>query len=201
MVIGLTGSIGSGKSSVAEIAAELGYSVIDCDRISHDINDDPAFIDGITRVFGPDCIETSEGRKKVNRKAVSEKAFSSKENVKMLESVSYPVILARVMKQISAASSTGLDCIVDAPTLFQSGLNDYCDCTIGVVSEDRIRLNRTIIRGGLSEREIIARMAVQPSNQFYTDNCDYIIENNATKEDLRKSVIQLLSDLKGGAND
>ena len=198
MIIGLTGSIGSGKSAVAEIASGLGFAVVDCDKISHSINDDPEFIKGIIKVFGSDCIVEIEGRQSVDRKAVSEKAFESKENVKLLESVSYPVILARVREQSSASVAMGLPCIIDAPTLFQSGLNDYCDCTIGIVSDDKIRLNRAVIRGGLSEREIIARMAVQPSNDFYKEKCDYIIENNSTLEILKDNVTKLLSKINTG---
>lgn len=198
MIIGLTGSIGSGKSAVAEIASGLGFAVVDCDRISHSINDDPEFVEGIIRIFGSDCIVDIDGKKSVDRKAVSDKAFESKENVRLLESVSYPVILARVKEQASAAVAMGIPCIIDAPTLFQSGLNDYCDCTVGIVSDDKIRLNRAVIRGGLSEREIIARMAVQPSNDFYIEKCDYIIENNSTLEDLKDKVTKLLSKINAG---
>ncbi len=196
MIIGLTGSIGSGKSSVAEIAGRLGYSVIDCDEISHSINDDPEFVDGIVNAFGDDCIDIKDGKKSVNRKKVSDIAFVSKENVKILESISYPVILARVNDRINACQAMGVDCLIDAPTLFQSGLNECCDCTIGVISDDKIRLNRAVLRGGLSEREIIARMAIQPSNEYYKEKCDFIIENNSTLADLQSEVERVLSEAK-----
>ena len=194
MIIGITGSIGSGKSYVSSIFKDNGFYTIDCDKVSHSIDEIDEYVLQIKNTFGDDVI--TDG--KINRKKLAEVAFASKENLKKLEDISHPIILKQIEIETEKALEKGMICVYDAPTLFQSGLDKKCDITIGVLADKEQRIERAIIRGGLSEKEIIARVLMQPDNDYYIKNCTYVVENNGTYEDLVIEVNKLINTIKKG---
>lgn len=193
MVIGITGSIGAGKSSVSNIFRDRGFYVIDCDEVSHKIDDLKIYKNKLKKSFGSEVFTND----KVDRKKLANLAFSSKENVKKLENISYPVILNEINKQKNKAIKMNMVCVYDAPTLFESGLNKDCNITIGVISKKDLRIERALKRGTLSKEDILNRIAIQPNDKFYIDNCTYIIENNGTFDNLEKEVDKLIKNIRG----
>lgn len=193
MVIGLTGAIGAGKSTVAQYFALAGYNVADCDAVSRGINGDEQYVAAVKKAFGRDAVTLSDGKEYVDRQALARIVFSESGARKKLESISHPMILERVRESINSAAKLGMDTVVDAPLLFESGFDAECDVTVGVVAEEDVRIGRAVLRGGISRESIIARIAVQPKTEFYREKCDIIIENNGSEAELKEKFEQTLA--------
>ena len=91
LIIGLTGAIGAGKSTVSAIFSDMGFSVIDCDAISHGLDVQPEYINAVRKEFGDGVIDISCGTARVSRKELAEIAFSSAEAKKRLEAIAHPI--------------------------------------------------------------------------------------------------------------
>lgn len=202
MVIGLTGAIGSGKSTVSRLFSEAGFAIVDCDAISRGLDKSRKYINAVREAFGDGVIDMTGGEAKIDRKALAEIVFSSPEAKKKLEDIAHPMILDTVYRTVAAAREQKKDVVIDAPLLFEAGLDKICDVTVGVVTDEKIRFERAMKRGGITEENLSRRIMLQPKNAFYVSKCNYIIENNGTADDLRVAFRKLLSSVgKGGIND
>lgn len=202
MVIGLTGAIGSGKSTVSRLFSEAGFAIVDCDAISRGLDKSRKYINAVREAFGDGVIDMTGGEAKIDRKALAEIVFSSPEAKKKLEGIAHPMILDTVYRTVAAAREQKKDVVIDAPLLFEAGLDKICDVTVGVVADEKIRFERAMKRGGITEENLSRRIMLQPKNAFYVSKCNYIIENNGTADDLRVAFRKLLSSVgKGGIND
>ncbi len=202
MVIGLTGAIGSGKSTVSRLFSEAGFAIVDCDAISRGLDAEPKYIRAVREAFGDGVIDMAGGTARISRKELAELAFASTEAKRKIESIAHPIILGIVYERVDAAKKLKKDIVIDAPLLFESGLDGICDVTVGVVADEKLRFERAMKRGGITEENLRRRMELQPKNEFYTSKCNYIIENNGTADDLRTAFLALLSSVgKGGMND
>ena len=147
-------------------------------------------------------VDMSGGTARIARKELAEIVFSSAEAKKKIESIAHPIILEIVYERVDAAKRLKKDIVIDAPLLFESGLDDICDITVGVVTDEKLRFERAMKRGGITEDNLRRRMELQPKNEFYASRCDYIIENDGTADDLKVAFRRVLSAVgKGGAND
>lgn len=202
MVIGLTGAIGSGKSTVSQLFSEAGFATVDCDAISRGLDAEPEYIDAVRKAFGDGVIDMTSGTARISRKELAEIAFSSLEDKKKIEKIAHPIILGIVYGRVDVAKKLKKDIVIDAPLLFESGLDKICDFTVGVITDERIRFERAMKRGGITEENLRRRIELQPKNEFYVSKCDYIIKNDGTEDDLRDAFGMLLSSVgKGGLND
>jgi dephospho-CoA kinase len=202
VVIGLTGAIGSGKSTVASLFSDAGFAVVDCDAISRGLDAEPKYTAAVRDAFGDGVVDMSGGTARIARKELAEIVFSSAEAKKKIESIAHPIILEIVCERVDAAKRLKKDIVIDAPLLFESGLDDICDITVGVVTDEKLRFERAMKRGGITEDNLRRRMELQPKNEFYASRCDYIIENDGTADDLKVAFRRVLSAVgKGGAND
>lgn len=202
LIIGLTGAIGAGKSTVSAIFSDMGFSVIDCDAISHGLDVQPEYINAVRKEFGDGVIDISCGTARVSRKELAEIAFSSAEAKKRLEAITHPIILGVVYERINAAKAFGRDIVIDAPLLFEAGLDRACDVTVGVTASEEIRRERAIRRGGISAENIERRISLQPKSDYYVSKCDYIINNDGSENELKTKISAFISEMKkGGADD
>lgn len=175
VVIGLTGPTGAGKSTVGAVFEKHGWAVIDCDGLTRD----PA-------VYDADCIaklaaafgeEVAPGGV-LDRKALARRAFAAPETKKQLEDIVFPKILAALEKRMDAAFAAGAKVVVlDAPTLFESGLDARCGRVITVTAPEDVRLGRIIDRDGITEEQARTRLAAQPAEEFYVNRSDYVLAN------------------------
>ena len=171
IIIGLTGPTGSGKSSVSKTAEALGFKVIDCDTVARKATEKGSDgLKALTAAFGEDIL-FNDGT--LNRRLLANKAFSSKEKTQLLNDTIFPFII----KLIKAEIKDG-DYILDAPTLFESGLDSICDRTVGILADSEIRLKRIIERDKLTINDAKVRMNAGKSDEFYLKNADFIIYNN-----------------------
>lgn len=194
LVVGLTGPIGSGKSAVAKLFCERGYAHIDADKIAREVVEkgSPVLIE-LATAFGDDVINP-DGT--LNRRLLSQKAFSKDNGAQLLNSITHPAILKRVEEKIESFKAQGYERILyDAPLLFESKSDKLCEKTVCVIAEKSIRLARVKLRDNISESEIESRMNAQHIDSYYTEKSDFVINNNSTLEKLREETIAVIKAL------
>mgnify|MGYP003293952982 FL=1 len=179
LVIGLTGQTGAGKSTVSKIFAENGFAVINADLISRKVVEKgEKCLDELTEIFSP-CILNDDGT--LNRKVLGGIVFTDKTKLEMLNSIIYPYITSEILNEIRNYSESGYKLILlDAPTLFESHADDFCEIIISVIADEKIREKRIIERDGLTQKQAQDRMNSQHDADFFAANSDFVIENNDT---------------------
>lgn len=192
-LIALTGTTGSGKSVVRGVFEENGYKVIDADILAREIMKNPIVLRVVQTFFGDDVV--SDGR--LDRRLLAQRAFADKDSTRLLGEITHPFITPLFLSEIERLTAEGADKIVfDAPQLFESGLNIICDSIVAVVADEKLRLNRIILRDNLTETEAKARINAQFSDEYFRQHCDYIIENNSTPEKLHSEALRVLEEIK-----
>ncbi len=188
-IIGLTGQSGAGKSTAAGYFLSKGAAVINADLIVKELyQSNSPCVKALAAVFGKDIIDT-DGTP--NRPLLAKRAFSSKENTEMLNSVVHPFVIALLLKKIKTAAKSGSKLIVfDAPQLFESNIDVLCDCIISVVASRQKRIERICKRDLITVLAAEQRINAQYSESFFIENSDYIIENNSDKESLERQIKQ-----------
>ena len=192
-LIGLCGRSGSGKSSFCSVAKECGLTVIDCDAVYKELVSKPTeCLKEIGENFGNEFIKDGY----LNRKELAKVVFSDKEKLKLLNAVTHKHIrieIDRILKTLPDESTA----ILDAPTLFESGIDQLCDHIVSVIATDDFCKSRIIARDGLSEEQALSRLSNQPSNDFLIEHSDTVIYNDATFEaflEASKSVAESLKE-------
>ena len=188
LVVGLTGGIGSGKSSASEVFIELGIDVVDTDQIAHELTQSGgAAIPRIRDMFG-DTYITSEGA--LDRKKMRELVFDDNTQRARLEALLHPLILAETVSRIDQCRSPYV--IVAIPLLFETGDYDHLIQRVLVIDcEENLQIARTIARSKLSVKDVKAIMASQVSRQQRLAKADDIIVNNKDIDHLRIQIAQL----------
>lgn len=179
--IGLTGGSGSGKGYIGMIFESLGFKIIDADFYARQVFDeDKTILPQLTAQFGDDIVKDGV----LNRQLLADRAFSSKENTQKLNAIMHPAIIDLCKKQ-----AQGL-CVLDAPQLFESGADNYCYKTIAVIAQEDTRINRIVMRDGITPNQAKARLDAQMTNDEYAQKCDFVINNNTDNSDGLLSRIQ-----------
>lgn len=186
-IIGLTGPSGSGKTTVSSVAEELGFYVIDCDKVSKTVSNECSVLEKLEKAFGG---VLKDGR--LDRKKLAEKAFSTPENTEKLNKIMLPEIVLRIEEIIS--EQEGRNILLDAPTLFESGLNKRCDAVIAVLADIELRKKRLLLRDGLTGEQLESRLKAAKPDQFYTEKAGYIIYNNEDISLAEKAAEQILKE-------
>lgn len=191
MVIGLTGPTGSGKSNASRIAEDFGLQVIDCDKTAREATvKGTKGLNALVCVFGEEIL-LPDGS--LNRKALAALAFKDKQSTDLLNKTILPYIADLVIKQ-----AAGQDTLLDAPTLFESGINKICNKTIAVLADKDIRLKRIIARDNLTLKEAETRINAGKDEEFYRERADYILYNNGDENAFLKRFSDILKEITGG---
>ena len=185
LIIGLTGGIGSGKTSTAKIFSAEGVVVIDADTIAHELTGEQgAAIPNIKEYFGGNFI-TKDG--KLDRKKMRSRIFSDINSRKKLEGILHPLIQTEVMHRIKTVSSPYI--IIVVPLLLETG--DYCETVTRILVVDcneECQISRTVSRGGLNKEEVRAIIATQKSRQERLNQADDVIVNDTDISSLQEKV-------------
>ncbi len=191
IIVGLTGPTGAGKSRAAETARKMGIKVIDCDLVARKaVLPESEGLKALCKVFGTEILE-SDGT--LNRKKLARIAFSEKEKTELLNRTLFPFIKELINKELN-----GEKILLDAPTLFESGLDSVCNTTVAVLADDAVRLSRIISRDNLSQADAEIRMSAGKSNAFYVDRAEHIIYNNDGPNIFEFEVAGLFKIIYGG---
>ena len=192
IIIGLTGPTGAGKSSASKVCLEKGIKVVDCDKLSRVATEKGGKgLKALVLAFG-DSILSIDGS--LDRKKLAALAFATPEKTELLNKTTFPFIKELVLKEIDNS-----DVLLDAPTLFESGIDSICHKTVAVLSDSDIRLKRIIERDNLTEKQARLRMSAGKSDDFYIKNADYIIYNNKSEDTFINEFSETLDEiLKSG---
>ncbi len=188
MLIGLTGQIGAGKSTAAEIYKELSAAVVDADSIGRQVVDEsPALLKKLVKRFGREIL-TRAG--KLDRKALARKAFATPENKRALDGLVHPYLLKELHRQVKIAGKKHEVVVIDAALLLNWGLDSQVDATVAVIASQKVRVLRMAARG-FSRDEILARQKAQYPLSEYRRRATHVIANNGSREELRRKVQRL----------
>ena len=191
MIIGLTGGTGTGKSLISGFFAQNGFEVIDYDMVTREIYTPGSECLGeITKAFGSDVLNDDGS---LNRKLLGSIVFADSHKLELLNKTVYKYILAATDEKIKNSHDKKL--LLDAPTLFDAGLNEKCDYVVGVTADKKLRLKRVVERDGIDEEHARNRIASQKEDSFFKENCDFIIENNGDIADAQACVDKILNEI------
>ena len=184
MRVGLTGGIGSGKSTVAQVMGLLGAGVYDSDREARRLmEEDPSVIHAVTRLLGNRAYR--EG--KVDRKYVAELVFNDRKLLEGLNGIVHPAVATDFERWVE--SQEGVPYVVmESAILIESGFDRLVDCVVVVTAPETMRIARTCRRDGVSSDAVRARIANQMSDQERRARADYVIVN----EDRESALEQIL---------
>ncbi|MCL2675070.1 MAG: dephospho-CoA kinase [Firmicutes bacterium] len=179
-LVGLTGGIGAGKSTVAQILKGKGAYIIDTDEVSRRV-----MVEGmgcyqkLIEAF-PSCVVDGV----LQRSLLKNLVFSDENSRKLLNFITHPYILAAVAEEVKGRDWV----VVQVPLLFESGFYGVCDVTLGILANEKIRIERVLRRDGMTEQLAAAIIKTQYTDEFLREKCDFCIENNGDGEQLRDNV-------------
>ena len=190
-VIGITGPSGSGKSTVCAFLAEKGAVIIDADKEAHALTEKGSpVLTELSRHFGADIIK-EDGT--LDRRLLASRAFCSKENTDLLNSVMHPAIIESCRGKAQTAAEDGKTVIIDAPLLFTAGLDTICDLTVRVTAPEDVRAQRIRQRDGITDEEIFRRFSAQTEETELSLKADAEIKNYPPY-DLREETERILKE-------
>ncbi|MFA6378931.1 MAG: dephospho-CoA kinase [Candidatus Omnitrophota bacterium] len=189
-ILGITGSFGSGKTTVAHLLRRKGDTVLDADKIAHRfLVPGKASFDRIVKYFGSKIL--TQGR--IDRRKLAKIVFDDPKSLKKLDSVLHPEVIKeiniRVKKHRAKKSKSFL--IIDAPLLFETGLQALCDYVVVVRARRDLQVARIQQRSSLSKTEILKRMKAQMPSKEKIVRADFVIDNQGHINQTKKQVEEL----------
>ena len=183
MLIGLTGGIGAGKSTVAKLFEERGVPIVDADAIARDVvkPGQPALVE-LVEYFG-DGIVGAGGE--LNRGKLAEVAFADAESHEALNAIMHPAISAETAKRIDALRGDHSVIVHDVPLLVEAGLAGNYDLTVLVDTPAEVRLQRLTELRGMDSEDAKKRIAAQATDEQRRAVCDVALDNSGDIEHLR----------------
>lgn len=185
---GITGNIGSGKSTVARMFEELGARTIDADEVARAVVEpgEPAWKE-IVNEFGSDVLEAGGG---INRKRLAEIVFSDEARRGRLNDITHPRIKERIKGQLSDYEKRGASVAMVEATLIveRGGLRSLIDGLIVVTADEETQIERLVREKGYTRDEAAARLGAQMPAGEKIKHGDYVIDNSGTLEDTRRRV-------------
>lgn len=194
-VLGLTGSIATGKSTVTQLFIRENIPIIDADQISHQvIEPNQRAYQQVLRAFGDDILSSDQ---KINRKKLAELIFNDKAKRDLLNQIVHPIIIDQLIEERDRLISEGHALVVlDIPLLYELNLTNLVDKVIVVYTTRKTQLDRLMHRDQLTKLEAEQRINSQISIEEKKQKADYVIDNNGTKEVTAEQFEQLLNSLK-----
>lgn len=198
LIVGLTGGIVSGKSTVARMFRQLGADIIDADNIARAIvQPGEKAWKNIVHYFGKEILKDNQ---EINRKELARIVFTDKEKLEKLNKITHPEIVAIIKNKIeemrSKDSSDGTICIVEVPLLFEANLEGMMDKIIVVYLNREEQIKRLLIRNSLTQEEAINRIDSQIPLEKKLKKADYVIDNGASLGHTRIQVKQIWQELR-----
>lgn len=194
-VAGLTGGIGSGKSTFARLLAEQGAEIIDADELGrlalrpgergwHEVID----------TWGDEVLVP--GTSEIDRAKLASIVFADPAKLAALNAIVHPIIMSGIADTLEALSGTDMIVVIEAALLIETGLADGVDVVIAVVTSDEIRGERLRLERGMSQEDIEARIASQLPLPKLLEKADIVVQNNGSLEELRREAEQVFAELQ-----
>lgn len=192
MIVGLTGGIASGKSTVSNLFRKYGIEIVDADKVAKEVSEKKESIEKISNIFGKDILD-SDG--KIVREKLREKAFKNRELLQELNKIIHPQVM-EYFKRKKEENSKDEILIFDIPLLYEAKMEYLCDKIIVVGVDVQKQIRRVVARDGSSEE--LAKKII--FNQMPLDEkikkADIVIMNNGTLDELEAKVMKIYRELK-----
>jgi len=183
IIIGVTGSFGTGKTTVSKIFAKHNTRLIDADQLCHGFLNQPMLKNKVLKIF-----------KTTNRKKIAQLVFDNHFLLKKLENILHPCVI-REIKEISKKSKKKI-IIIDAPLLVESGLNRFVDKIIVVKTTQTNQIKRIQKKFNLTKNQILKRIKMQLPLEKKIKLADYVIDNNGSISNTKKQVQKIFKKIK-----
>jgi dephospho-CoA kinase len=197
-VIGVTGGIGSGKSTVSRILYDLGAKIIDADRIAREITSKTGkAYKEIVESFGPEILDEREN---IDRKKLSDIAFNDRQELEKLNSITHKYVAEDIKITLDRLKEEGT-CevvVIDAPIPVEQGFMDTVDEVWVVTAGLEERIERVMERSSFTYEQVVDRINSQLKDSDYLKLADEVICNNGSIEDLEQAVVKLFFQTTGG---
>lgn len=192
MIVGLTGGIASGKSTVSNLFKKYGIEIVDADKVAKEVSEKKESIEKISNIFGKDILD-SDG--KIIREKLREKAFKNRELLQELNKIIHPQVM-EYFKRKKEENSKDEILIFDIPLLYEAKMEYLCDKIIVVGVDVQKQIRRVVARDG-SSKELAKKII---SNQMPLDEkikkADIVIMNDGTLDELEEKVMKIYRELK-----
>lgn len=190
LVIGLTGGLGTGKSTVASILKELGLTVIDADQIGHQLlRPGTGVYRQVLSGFGPEILKPNG---EIDRRVLGKMVFNDPEKRRLLNGITHPAIKAQLRAEVDSLKAKGENVVLEVPLLFEAKMEEEVDEIWVVSASGPTQMQRIMERNGMTTTEAQSRIKAQMSLAEKIAQADVVIKNEGTIADLRKQVETLL---------
>jgi dephospho-CoA kinase len=194
-LIGLTGGMGAGKSTALAALERLGAAVLSTDEVVHDLYGARQLREAVVARWGPELAPDGV----VDRTAIAERAFASDEDRAWLEGLLWPLVGERIaawLANVRAPRETGplpRAAVVEAPLLFEAGMDKLCDATIAVIADEELRHRRARARAHALAEERVARQLSQGEK---AGRASFVVRNDGSEQDLERALSAVLEKLE-----
>lgn len=180
-LLGLTGNIACGKSAVVEMLRQRGATIIDADKVVHDLMEPGGTIYGpVVEAFGESILAEADrdGQRAIDRRKLGAIVFANPAELARLEGISHPRVRTEILRQIQVADTQVV--VLDAIKLLENGLNTGCDAVWVVTCPPDIQLERLMRRNNFSREEALLRIQAQPPQAEKVAKADVVIDNGGS---------------------
>lgn len=195
-IIGVTGGIGSGKSTVSRILSDLGAKVLDADRIAREVvKKGGEALDELKMTFGNEILDSMG---ELDRKKLAAIVFSDAEKLKTLNRITHKYVASKIKNEVHRLRKEGKTeiVVIDVPLPVKEGFRDVADVIWTVTADRETRIKRVMARSSVTREEVERRMNAQYSEDSYVSLADIVIKNDGSIEDLEKKVAKLYVEAK-----
>ncbi|HEV8479904.1 MAG TPA: dephospho-CoA kinase [Candidatus Eisenbacteria bacterium] len=194
-VVGLTGGLGAGKSSVAKILVESGARLVDADRLGHQVLEDPRVRSELAQAFGPEVLGP-EGR--VRKDELGRRAFADAPSLARLNAISHPRLLTLLRSALMGFAAAGVRGLVvlEAALLVEWDLGAWCDEVVVVTAPRELRAERARAQRGLSAGEVEERLLRQLPEEIRVRYADRVLVNDGSPAGLAQAARELADSLR-----
>ena len=195
VIVGITGQTGAGKSTFAKILNKSGIPIIDADIEAKEVlKKDKSLIPLLKEEFGSD-ITNSNGA--LDRKLLASRAFASDENTNKLNNIMLPSIISEIKNKIEFFKKSKENIIaIDAPLLFESKINAFCDVIISVTAGYATRLDRIIKRDNITIDLARKRISIQKPEEYYKDKSDVVLNGELSLDEFEHEAEKVIYQIR-----
>lgn len=198
LLVGVTGGIGSGKSTVCAMLSELGCELFEADRVARELQlADPEVVAGIRALFGDQVYSSNaDGTLSLDRSSIAAEVFSDRKKLEALNALVHPKVYEAFAREVERCRREGRKILCkEAAIIFESGREMDLDCIVVVAADEATRLERAVRRGLGSREEVLRRMQAQWPQERLLERADYVIWNNGPVSDLRSRTAEVFASL------